>query len=67
VLWDHDVRLSKATGDHAKVLNFRVSAFNVLNHANYTSYVGTVSSPLFRQPVAAMAGRQMQFGLRYQF
>jgi hypothetical protein len=67
LLWDHDVKLTKAAGDHAKVLNFGVSAFNVLNHTNYTTYVGTVTSPLFRQPTAAMAGRQMQFGIRYQF
>lgn len=67
LLWDHDLRLTKAKGDHAKVLNFGVSAFNVLNHANYTNYVGTKGSPLFRQPTAALAGRQLQLGVRYQF
>jgi hypothetical protein len=67
LLWDHDLRLTKAKGDRAKFLNFGVSAFNVLNHANYTNYIGTQGSPLFRQPTAALAGRQLQFGIRYQF
>jgi hypothetical protein len=67
LLWDHDFKLTQATGDNSKVLNLGLSAFNVLNHANFTNYVGSVTSPLFRQPTAALAGRQLQFGIRYQF
>ena len=67
LLWDHDFKLTKAKGDHAKLLNIGVSGFNVLNHANYTNYIGSIRSPLFGQPTAALAGRQLQFGIRYQF
>lgn len=67
LLWEHDFKLTKAKGDHAKLLNIGVSGFNVLNHANYTNYIGSIRSPLFGQPTAALPGRQLQFGIRYQF
>ena len=67
LLWDHDFKLTNAKGDHAMILNIGVSGFNVLNHANFTNYIGSIRSPLFGQPTAALAGRQLQFGIRYQF
>ena len=67
LLWDHDFKLTKAKGENAKVLNIGVSGFNVLNHANFTNYIGSIRSPLFEQPTAALAGSQLQFGIRYQF
>jgi hypothetical protein len=67
LLWDHDFHLNKAKKESAKILNLSISSFNVLNHANFTNYIGTVRSPLFGTATAALAGRQMQFGLRYQF
>jgi hypothetical protein len=67
LLWDHDFRLTKATGDNAKILSAGISAFNVLNRTNFTSYIGTLSSSLFGQPTAALAGRQLQFSLGYRF
>lgn len=67
LLWDHDFRLTQATGDNAKILNLGVSAFNILNHTNYTSYAGNIASPLFRQPTSALPSRQIQLGIRYQF
>ncbi len=67
LLYSHDFRLTKETGDNAKFLSAGVSAFNVLNHTNFTSYIGTVSSSLFEQPTAALAGRQMQFSIGYRF
>jgi len=42
-------------------------AFNVLNHVNPGTYVGTVTSPLFAQPVTARAPRQLQLSLRVKF
>lgn len=65
--WAHDFHLNHAKGENAKVLHLAVSSFNALNHPKFTSYVGTVTSPLFRQPVTADTGRQMQFELGYQF
>ena len=65
--WDHDFHLNKAKGDSAKLLNVGISAFDVFNHPNFTNYIGNIRSPLFGQPTTALAGRQMQFALRYQF
>jgi len=42
-------------------------AFNVLNHVNYGTFVGTLSSPLFGQPVSARSARQLQFSARMKF
>jgi hypothetical protein len=67
LLYNHDFRLTKEKGDKAKILSAGVSAFNVLNHTNFTSYIGSLSSSLFGQPTAALAGRQLQFSLGYQF
>jgi hypothetical protein len=67
LLYSHDFRLTKETGDKAKILSAGISAFNVLNHANFTSYIGSLSSTLFGHPSAALAGRQFQFSLGYRF
>jgi hypothetical protein len=67
LLWDHDFRLMKETGDNAKVLTAGVSDFNVLNRTNYTNYIGTVNSSLFTQPTAALSWRQLQFSLGFHF
>ena len=40
-------------GLSARTVTVGLDAFNVVNRVNYTAYVGTVSSPLFGQPVAA--------------
>jgi hypothetical protein len=67
LLYSHDFYLTKEKGDHAKILSAGVSAFNVLNHTNFTSYIGTLSSSRFGQPTAALAGRQLQFSVGYRF
>jgi hypothetical protein len=67
VLYNHDFRLTKATGENAKVVSAGISAFNVLNRTSYTSYIGTQSSSLFGQPTAALPGRQLQFAMGYRF
>ena len=41
-----------------------LDAFNVLNRVNYVNYVGTLSSPLFGQPVTARAPRQLQLSVQ---
>jgi hypothetical protein len=60
-----DLRASRevkfGTGKDAPAMTFGVGAFNLLNRVNYSSYVGTLSSPLFGQPVSARAPRQLQF------
>ncbi|MDE3155192.1 MAG: TonB-dependent receptor [Acidobacteriota bacterium] len=67
-----DLRLSRTfavgggTGT-ARKLTLGVDAFNVLNRVNYLTYVGTVTSPLFGQPVTAQAPRQLQLSMRFSF
>jgi hypothetical protein len=67
LLYSHDFFLTKDKGDNAKILSAGVSAFNVLNRTNYTSYIGTLSSSRFGEPTAALAGRQLQFSVGYRF
>lgn len=61
----HDFPLSKKK--EAKVLSVSLNSFNVLNHPNYVTYVGTISSPLFGQPVAANPPRRMQLDVKFKF
>jgi len=63
-----DVRLSrdlKFAKDRA--VTFGVDAFNITNHVNYATFVGTIGSPLFLQSVSARAPRQLQLSARVKF
>ena len=60
-----DVKLG--IGKDARTLTFGLDAFNVLNRVNYGTFVGTLSSPLFGQPVSARSARQVQFSARMKF
>jgi hypothetical protein len=51
----------------APAITLVLDAFNVLNEVNYSSFVGTVGSPLFGQPISAAAARQLQFSARMKF
>jgi hypothetical protein len=60
-----EIKLGGGKDPNSITLGF--DAFNVLNHVNYASYVGTLSSPLYGQPVSARAARQLQFSMRMKF
>ena len=62
----HDFPLSKQKKE-AKVISLSLNSFNVLNHPNYITYIGTVSSPLFGQPTAAQPPRRMQLDVQFKF
>jgi hypothetical protein len=62
----HDFALSKKKKE-AKVLSVSLNSFNVLNHPNYVTYIGTISSPLFGLPAAAQPPRRMQLDLQFKF
>ena len=62
----HDFPLSK-TKKEARVLSLSLNAFNVLNHPNYVTYIGAMSSPLFGNPVAAQPPRRMQLDVQFKF
>jgi len=51
----------------ARTITLAFDAFNVLNQVNYGSFIGTVGSPLFGQPVSAQSPRQLQFSARVKF
>jgi hypothetical protein len=64
----HDVTLrARSKPNDPWTLTLGVDAFNVLNHTNFTSYVGTVTSPLFGQATSAQPPRRVQFSLRTKF
>lgn len=67
-----DLRLAReialaGDGAGARTLSVGLDAFNLLNAVNYTTYVGTVTSPFFAQPVAADAPRELQLSVRMKF
>lgn len=62
----HDFALSKKKKE-SKVLAVTLNSFNILNHPNYLTYVGTITSPLFGLPVAAQPPRRMQLDLQFKF
>jgi hypothetical protein len=49
------------------VIQIFVSAQNLTNHANYTGYSGTLTSPFFGQPTAVGATRKIDFGVNMNF
>jgi Carboxypeptidase regulatory-like domain len=65
-----DLRLSHDFtfhGSKSKALTIALDAFNTLNRVNFVNYEGTVSSPLFGQPLGASAPRQLQLSARGKF
>jgi len=62
----HDFPLSKKKKE-TRILSVSLNSFNVLNHPNYLTYIGTISSPLFGQPVAAQPPRRMQLDVQFKF
>jgi hypothetical protein len=62
----HDFPLSKQKKE-AKVITVSLNSFNLLNHANYVTYIGTISSPLFGKPAAAQPPRRMQIDVQFKF
>ncbi len=71
---DLDVRLSRdfffsqgKNREKGKVATFGFEAFNVLNHVNYTSYVGNFLSSDFGRAVSALPTRRLQLTARFKF
>jgi hypothetical protein len=48
-------------------LALAADAFNVLNRVNYGTFVGTISSPFYGQPITARPPRQFQLSARFEF
>jgi hypothetical protein len=62
----HDFALSR-TKKESRIISISLNSFNVLNHPNYFTYIGTLSSPLFGKPAAALPPRRMQLVVQFKF
>jgi carboxypeptidase family protein len=64
--WSRDFWSNHAKREGGPMARVGVDVFNVLNRVNYSSYVGTLTSPFFGRAVSAEAPRRMQLSLRFQ-
>lgn len=62
----HDFWLSKSH-EQGRVLSVALNSFNVLNHVNDMTYIGTITSPFFGHAVAALPPRRMQLDIQFKF
>ena len=62
----HEFRLSKSHKE-GRSLVATLNSFNVANHRNDVTYVGSLNSPFFGQAVAAQPPRRMQINLEFKF
>jgi hypothetical protein len=65
--WSRDFYFARAKKDRGPTATLALDAFNALNHVNYTSYVGVLSSPFFGKPVSALPTRRLQVSIRFKF
>ncbi len=57
----------RETHKEARVLSVSLNSFNVLNHRNDVTYIGTITSKFFGHAVAAQPLRRMQLDLQFKF
>lgn len=62
----HDFAFSKSRKE-GRTLTVALNSFNVLNHVNDMTYIGTITSPFFGHAVAALPPRRMQIDLQFKF
>ena len=48
-------------------LTVSLNSFNILNHPNYVTYVGVLTSPFFGLPISANPPRRLQLNLEFKF
>ncbi|HEY1403404.1 MAG TPA: TonB-dependent receptor [Pyrinomonadaceae bacterium] len=48
-------------------MEFYAQAFNLFNHTNLSSFTGVQTSPFYGLPTAALPGRRMEFGTKFNF
>ncbi len=65
--WSRDFFLARAKKEKGPTVTLGLDAFNVLNHVNYMSYVGVLSSPFFGKPISALPPRRLQLSFRFRF
>jgi hypothetical protein len=65
VRWSHEFEFGKE--EDAPGWSIAVDAFNVVNHVNYSGYVGTITSPFFGRAIAAQPPRRLQLSMGFHF
>jgi Carboxypeptidase regulatory-like domain/TonB dependent receptor len=65
--WSRDFLLERGKKDKSPAITVALDAFNVMNHVNFISFVGNLSSPFFGQAVAAQPPRRLQLSARFKF
>jgi len=65
--WSRDFFLTPARKEKGPTITLGLDAFNVINHVNYVTYVGVLSSPFFREPISALPPRRLQVSFRFRF
>jgi hypothetical protein len=63
---ERDFLLSKSKKEGPR-LTLALNAFNVLNHTNDTTFVGTITSPFFGRAVSAQPPRRIQLNVQFKF
>jgi Carboxypeptidase regulatory-like domain/TonB dependent receptor len=63
--WFHNFRFGKKKESPQGAVS--VDAFNALNHVNYNTYIGNLSSPFFGEAVSAKPPRRMQLAFKVEF
>lgn len=53
--------------DKRRFLSLNANIRNLLNTTNFSNYVGTQTSPYFRQPTSAKSARSLEIGLSFGF
>jgi hypothetical protein len=48
-------------------MEFYAQALNLFNHTNLSNFTGVQSSPFYGLPTAALPGRRMEFGTKFNF
>jgi outer membrane receptor protein involved in Fe transport len=65
--WSRQLFLRRAAQKAGPSLTLGIDAFNLLNHVNYSRYIGTLTSPFFGQAIATQPARRLQLSLRFRF
>ena len=58
---------TRGTASNRWRAEFYLQAFNVFNHVNPVNFTGVQTSPFFGRATAALPGRRMEVGMRFNF